>query len=313
MRTPCFCVALVVTLGTLGACGGGGAEAGASVPKGLPIAFGAPRLIAMSAHASRAMVVEAVYQASALSGASQLGGVTNTGTIRVTQLGAQYLPEPTDRLVVEWGAQRHEFVVRNAQGNNAAPTAAEWLLSPHVLSYSHALEGQGRVDIDVQFNGTAFSVHTRGTATLGGGSVEVDLTTQGASRGARDPDGQDTTTEYTMTGTLSGDGYTIDVSEQQIARFVAFSSLRRLPSQRGAASSVTTRIASVLHSGGTEIRFDGVRARSDLSEKGGNPKNQNHEVSGRVLRDGALWGECAMAGGMPVLQASDGALQLALQ
>ena len=44
----------------------------------LPIAFGLPRVVAMNAYLSRSLVVEAVYQATALSGVGMMGQVTNT-------------------------------------------------------------------------------------------------------------------------------------------------------------------------------------------------------------------------------------------
>lgn len=301
--------------------GGGGSAAGggtgrgnaaAAAPKGLPVAFGAPRLIAMSAYQSRAMVVEAVYQATAMSGAGMTGRVMNTGTIRVTAAGAQYQPQPTDRLVVEWGGQRHEFVVKNAQGNSQAPTSDMWLASPHQLSYSHAVQGQGRADMDVAFDGSRFRVSARGTTLLSGESVTFDVTATGAAGGTRDYHGQDVTTEYAMTGSIKGDGYEVAVDERQSARVVSATSLQTLPSMRGSASSITTVISSVLRSGGAEIKFDGVRARSESSEKGGNPKNQHQEVAGRVLRNGALWGECTMTPAGPFLNTKEGPVALGL-
>jgi hypothetical protein len=290
----------------------GGSAGAVATPAGLAVAFGAPRLIAISAYQSRALVVEAVYQATALSGAALVGRVANTGTISVSAAGAQYLPQPADRLVVEWGGQRHEFVVRTAQGNNLAPTSDAWLASPHVLSYSHSLEGQGQADIDVEFDGSRFRVQARGTSLLSGESVTFDLTATGASGGVRDYQGQDVTTSYAMTGSLRGDGYEVAVDEQQTARMVAATSLRTLPSQRGSASSVTTRISSVVRGAAGEIAFDEVTARSDLSERGGSPRNLHHEVAGRLLRNGAPWGEGAMTAAGPVLNTKDGVIPLGL-
>jgi hypothetical protein len=317
MRTVVLSVMVFVSCARADDGQGAGAGAGAgravnAAPKGLAVAFGAPRLIAMSAYQSRALVVEAVYQATALSGAAMMGRIVNTGTIKVTAAGAQYLPQPTDRLVVDWGGQLHEFVVKNAQGNAMAATSDAWLASPHLLSYSHALDGQGKADVDVQFDGARFQVRARGTSQLGGEAVAFDLTATGAGDGARDYHGQDVTTTYAMTGSLKGDGYEVAVDEQQSARVVSATSLRVLPSMRGSASSVTTRISSVVRTGGAEIKFDGVQARSDLSEKGGNPRNQHHEVGGRVLRNGTPWGDCAMTAAGPVLKTRDGVVGLGL-
>ena len=109
----------------------------------LPIAFGLPRLAAANAYLSRAMVVESVYQATALSGAGMMGQVRNTGTLAPGFGGMyQYSPQPTDRLVVSYAGQTHEFVVHEASGNSQAMTSDAWLLSPHQLRYTHRLQGQ---------------------------------------------------------------------------------------------------------------------------------------------------------------------------
>ena len=45
------------------------------------VAFGLPRIVAMNAYLSRSLVVEAVYQATALSGGGMVGRIVNTGTL----------------------------------------------------------------------------------------------------------------------------------------------------------------------------------------------------------------------------------------
>ena len=112
-------------------------------PHGLAIAFGLPRVTSINAYISRYLVVESVYQATIASG-SMFGQIANTGTLLIAPYGVRYQPDPTDRLIVKLGDQTHEFVIKEAQGNVAAPSAMEWLLSPHVLRYTtHRLPWSG--------------------------------------------------------------------------------------------------------------------------------------------------------------------------
>lgn len=315
-------VALLTAL-PLAACGEDTANAANTVPdrqppaangapQGLNVAFGAPRLIAAIAYASRAMIVEAVYHATAVSGSGLLGTVTTTGTVQVSNLGTQYLPTPTDKLVVDLGGQQHEFVVTNVQGNLQAADAATWLASPHVLSYRHVVPGQAEAEIDVRYDGAAFEVHVRGNATFGGERTAVDLTANGRTAATRDYHGQDVTTQYSVAGTLRGEGFEVDVREEHSSRLVAATSLRLLHSMRGSASIVSSRISSVVRSGGAEYRFDGVQVQSTYAEKGGNTTNQESTASGTVSKDGEPFGDCDVAGGAPVLRTRTDVLGLGL-
>ena len=287
------------------------ASTGPAPPVGLEIAFGAPRLVASSAYLSRAMVVEAVYRATALSGAIYAGRIVNTGTIQVTSVGPKYVAEPSDRLVVEWGGQRHEFVVKDAQGNMQAPDSTSWLLSPHVLSYRHTL-GDATADIDVRYDGSGFEVSVQGHAGFGGTRTEIALQASGRSAGTRGLDGQDVSIEYAVTGTLRGDGFEVVVDERHSSQLVSAISPRLLPSQRGSASKVSTVIRSVLTCDGAEYRFDGVEASGGTAERGGRTTNQHATVKGHVLLDGQPFGECVMVAGAPVLRTSRGEISLAL-
>src|SRR5436190_361965 len=68
-----------------------------SLKGGLTVAFGLPRLVAENIYQSRSMVAEAVYYATAATGAAQFGRVMSTGTIVVSALGTNYAPSPADR------------------------------------------------------------------------------------------------------------------------------------------------------------------------------------------------------------------------
>ncbi|MFO1053317.1 MAG: hypothetical protein U1F36_13980 [Planctomycetota bacterium] len=294
------------------ACGGGAAApaAGATLP-GLTAAFGLPRIVAADLMASRSMVVEAVYRASALSGATSRGAVTSTGTLAVDAQGEpRWVATPGDRLVVELGGAHHEFVLRSAQGDNTQGSAVEWLSRPHTLSYHHEVKGGPSAEVDVQFDGTRFWVHVAGDAAYDGGKVEIDLVAEGASQGVGDLDGADRTTQYACTGTLQGDGFAVEVRETQSIRFASATSLRLLPGQRGAASSATTRIDSLLRSGDAEYQFDGVQVRSDYAEKGGRVRNQETHVQGAVLHGRSPFGDCSLVDGVPVLITTAGRFRL---
>lgn len=284
-----------------------------TAPTGLAIAFGAPRLAAISAHGSRALVVEAVYGATALSGAQQLGQITRTGTLRIGAAGATYEPQPTDRLVVDLAGKRHEITLQDAQGNAQAADAATWLLSPHRLSYRHVIPDEAEADFDVRFDGNTFTVRMTGRAAFAGQRTELDLTATGQTGGVRDFDGHDLKTSYRMTGTLRGEGFEVDVVEEHALTSVGAQSLRTLPGMRGSASRVETVIGSTLRSGGKVFRFESVRALSDTKEKGGVMRNQESTVSGTVSCDGATYGQCVMVGSAPFVQVANATVPLAMR
>jgi len=96
-----LCCALFLLVG----CGSGGSAQSEGQTLGLPIAFGLPRVVALNVYMSRGLVVEAVYQATALSGGSYYGRIVNTGTLVLGPAGLQYQPSPTDRLVLKLGTQ----------------------------------------------------------------------------------------------------------------------------------------------------------------------------------------------------------------
>ena len=107
----------------------------------------------------------------------------STGTVVVSPLGTNYVPSPTDRLVVRIGEQTHEFVLKQAQGNNQASTAISWLLSPHILQYTHRIPDFGEAEVAEQFDGQRFNVKVTGSAKLNNQRYDVNLTAAGLTGG----------------------------------------------------------------------------------------------------------------------------------
>lgn len=236
----------------------------------LAIAFGLPRVIAVNAYLSRALIVEAVYQATALSGSGYYGQITNTGTLTAAYGGLQYLPQPADRLVLQLGQERHEFVVKEAQGNMQAQTAIDWLLMPHVLRYTHIMPGQAEAEMAVQFDGVKFISEVTGWYLQSGQRYDLKLRASGRSQTQRGIDGQEAQTEYDFTGTISQEGFTLNVAERHaMSLAAAFHPSRLLPSQRGSASRFNGTINNTLKRGGVEFRFENVRVQTDMAARGG--------------------------------------------
>src|SRR5262245_4706886 len=142
---------------TAGATGRGGADG-----KALGIAFGLPRVVAAAAYQSRSTVAEAVYFACAETGSLQTSGqITTTGTVAITPYGAQYLPTPSDKLIVQRNGETEEFESIQANGNQSADTAITWLQSPHRLAYVYRVR-KGEARIDEQFDGNRFTSTLKG-------------------------------------------------------------------------------------------------------------------------------------------------------
>jgi YD repeat-containing protein len=281
------------------------------VADGLRLAFGLPRIVAANVYMSRSMVVEAVYQATALSGGALMGRVVNTGTLAPGYGGAfQYSPEPTDRLVVHYAGQVHEFVVHEAQGNTQAMTADQWLLAPHHLSYTHRLDGQAEAEIVARYDGGAFEVSARGWTTQWGARYDLDLNASGRSAGVRDYGGQDIQTVYDLTGRIVGQELEIAVQERHSSSLVAATSPRLLPSQRGTASQSLSTLSSTLSMGGITYQLEDVRVESGQQARAGQGDAGMTGVSGAVLRDGSPFGRFVFQAGRAFLETSDGLIAM---
>jgi hypothetical protein len=287
----------------------------ASLPTALAIAFGLPRVVAVNVYLSRSLVVEAVYQATALSGGAQVGRIVNTGTLALGYGGAfQYSPQPMDRLVVNLAPQHvHEFVIQQAQGNAQAATAAAWVMSPHMLRYVHRLPGQAEATIAAQFDGSRFEVQVEGWYLQSGTRYNLSLRASGQTAGTRDYHGQDVQTQYDLTGTIRGGGLEVDVNERHTSALVAATNLRLLPSQRGSASQFQGTINNVLRAGGEEYRFQNVQVETGQRTRGaGEGEAGLTGLQGIVLRNGAPFGRLMAQADRAMLQTDSDVIALDL-
>ena len=266
----------------------------------LSIAFGLPYVIASDITESRAMVVEAVYQATALSGGY---AIVNTGTLAPGLNGYTYSPKPKDKLVVIWEGRTHEFVVKNAQGNMQATTSDAWLSSPHLLNYTHHLKDMAKVEISTRFDGVRFNAQVKGWYLQSGIKYQVDLSAAGRSTGESDFHGQDIRTTYTLTGKIKGPSMELDVRETHQWALASATNLRLLHSQRGSASRLNATLNNVLRSHGKEYRLKNVQAQFDRKVKGGSVIHAGFtQVSGTVLKDGKTFGQCILKAGRVCLR-----------
>jgi hypothetical protein len=301
-----------------GGAAAGGAAAGAQSGNAagdaaaLGIAFGLPRAVAAAVQSSRSMVVEAVYFACAQNGFALTGQVTKTGTVTVTQLGAQYAPAPADKLVVQIGDQVHEFEAIDATVNPQADSATAYLQAPHRLAYLHRLRGKAEARIDERFDGGRFESSVDGWTELGGVRYEVALKARGGGQGNSGLDGAESQTSYELAGTVRGGGVEVDVRERHGYSYASAVSLNLLYSQRGWASRFDATIGSTVRAGGVSFRFADVRVQTDAKEKGGRRTEDVVSTSGAILRNDRPFAEVTQQGGVAVAVASGKAIPLAL-
>jgi len=322
MRRCCPSVSAMSLAFVLAACGGGddaaaaggGATArGGAEGKALGIAFGLPRVVAAAAYQSRSTVAEAVYFACAQTSSLQTTGqITTTGTVAITQYGAQYLPTPADKLVVQRNGETEEFESISANGNQAADTAITWLQSPHRLAYVYRVPGKGEARIDEQFDGSRFTSTLKGFSQLGGERYEIDLTASGGTQGTSDLDGTEAQSAYDVVGTVRGGGIEVDVKERHFSNYASAVSIRMLYSQRGWASQFRATIASTVKSGGSSYRFDSVQVETGAKEKGGQQTSDVVSTSGAILRDDRPWAQVTLQNGVAVAVAGGTVFPLAL-
>jgi len=280
--------------------------------KNLAVAFSLPRAAATGVYQSRDLLVEAVYQATNLSGGALRGEIVITGTLRVSDDGIQYSAEPTDRLVVKLDGQTHEFVIKEAQGSDQAATATAWLDEPHMIRYSHKLEGEAEAEISVRFETTRFSAEVKGWCRQFGMRYKVDLKSAGRTAAEGDFHGREEKTGYTLEGTISGGGAEIAVSEKHTFEMASATNLRLLPSQRGSASRFNVTIGNVLRFGGAEYSFKNVEIQFDTKTKGNETQSGLTRAVGAVLRNGKPFGSCAVLVGKAVLKSPSGTVVLDL-
>ncbi len=242
-----------------------------------------------------------------------MGQIANTGTLTPGYGGGfQYSPQPQDRLVVHLGPQQtHEFVVRQAQGNSYAATAAEWMMSPHVLQYSHRLPGQAEAEMTAQFDGSQFQVQVRGWYMQSGTRYDLNMSATGQTSGSSGVDGQDSQTQYDLTGTISGGGLEVEVHERHSSTMAAATSLRLLPSQRGSVSRFNGVLNNVLRVGGEEYRFQNVQVQTDQRTRGTNTGQAGLTLlEGLVVRSGQPFGQLVLQAGQAFLQTNSGVIPL---
>jgi len=266
----------------------------------LSAAFGLPRLATMGVMTSRTMLAEAVYFATAQTGAAQQGQVTRSGTITGNQHGWQYSPAPADKLVVNVGGQVHEFAGIDAQGDNTAEYAANWLAAPHRLGYRYRIPDQVEVAVQERFDGQTFEARVIGWSALLGPRYEVELTARGAVQSQGDVDGREAQMRYDVVGRIHGEGHEVDVREQHSSDFASANSLRLLTSQRGWASQLRCTIGSTVRAGGDTYRFQDVQVESAMKEKGGQTTSSVVSASGTIERNDQPFAEVALRAGLPV-------------
>lgn len=302
-----FCAALLM----------GGSASGANSPsekllRGLPIAFGLPRVVALNANLSRTLVVESVFQATRLSGGGMVGRIVNTGTLALGPSGFQYQPHPADRLILRLGEQTHGFVVKQAQGNMAATTGAAWLLSPHRLHYVHVLHGAAEADISYYFDGYRFEAGIKGWNMFNGARYTIDLTSSGHSASVRDYHGQQVQTEYDLKGKLQGDGFGVDVDERHQFNMAAATNMRMPHHMRGSASRFNGTLRNLLHMDGDVYKFENVRIVTDVKGRGGEGSAGVVDVGGEILLNGQPFGRCVLQAGRVIAVTETGRITLDL-
>jgi hypothetical protein len=282
----------------------------ADLESGLPIAFGLPRIVAVNTYLSRTMVVEAVYQATYLSGSAQMGRIVNTGTLAVGPAGVQYSPYPSDRLVVNLGDQSHEFVVMQAQGNSQAQTASAWVAQPHILQYSHKIPGMAEATIAAQYDGSRFQVQVQGWTMQSGTRYDVNMSASGMAAGSSGYHGQDVQIEYDMTGRITGGGIEVDVNEHHTSALQSATNLRLLHRMRGSASQTNATINNVLRVGGVEYRLQNVQVQTEVRERGFEGSAGLTGLQGQLLRAGQPFGRFFAQGGRAFVETASGTIAL---
>jgi hypothetical protein len=278
----------------------------------LAVAFGLPRVIATNVYLSRGLLVEAVYQATALSGGGYTGQIASTGTLEPGLGGYVYSPQPADRLVVKLEGQVHEFNVKEAQGDTQALTASAWLMAPHAMRYTHSLAGQADVEIAARYDGASFSVEVKGWYEQSGKRYELELAASGRSAGQSDYHGQEVETAYDIKGKITADSLELDVDERHTSALASATSLRLPYSMRGSASRFGAVINNTLRSSGVEYKLQDVRIQTDMKTKGGESRAGLTLVEGEVLREGRAFGRCVLRAGSAILETDSGPITLDL-
>jgi hypothetical protein len=194
-----------------------------SAKEALLIGNGLASKVAQHAWLSRELVVQGVYEATRLGGGLQTGQVVKHGTLKAGLFGGfQYAPTPEDRLVVELQGVAHEFEVGEVKGNMEAQTPAAFLNSNHDMEYLHRVPDVSEMEVRANRVGMGWASKLSGSYSDEGRRYELDLKAEGGNyfeQGGRS--GQESKTDYRITGTMSAESVRLTVDERHFFHLVS--------------------------------------------------------------------------------------------
>ncbi|MEM8884071.1 MAG: hypothetical protein AAGD14_08385 [Planctomycetota bacterium] len=260
-------------------------EGETELEKALAAGNGLPRLVAFGAYQSREIAVNAIYQATIQ---ARTGAVVQTGTLTPRLGGFVYSPQPQDRLVVKLPTGTHEFRFSKIQGNAQAPNPQAWLGANHELAYTHKNGDHGEATLIVKYVNGRFDNTMKGWFRHAGVQYAYDLRAVGTYGFNQDMSGNQSTSDYALTGTMKADKFDLKVDERHKFVLVSASGGRGLKTATATHSVDTCR--NTLKRGDTTYTWvDATTVKAFFDGKPGRPLT-DWKASGQLRKNGKPYG-----------------------
>jgi hypothetical protein len=172
--------------------------------KSLRLGVMAPSAVVSLAAAQLDRFTFALLEATNLAGQARATGTLTQ--VSQSPLQYQYSPQPTDRLRgVQLDGTVYEFVLQDIQGDFSFGVT-NFFQADHRLVFQAAEVGSSNITVsDIQVDGVR-TIRVTGSGMFDGTPLTVDVTGQGR-------DVSEITYRTTLTGTITGDGIAINLSE----------------------------------------------------------------------------------------------------
>lgn len=278
----------------------------------LRMAFATPRELVGRAYLSRRILMEALFQATALSERAASAGIVSSGTLIVQGTDIGYDVEPADRFVVDLDGRAHEFTVEEIQGNFLAASATEWLVSTHALRYRYRRAEQSELSVVLSYDQVLFSMDISGWHVDSGTRFDTDLVASGQASGTLGENGHQLWASFSTTGSLRGGGLEITVRQEHRGNLGVSSGVLHPDASRAVASGRSrVNLNNNVRMGEEVYGFNKVEMATEVHLTAGAAEVELISLTGSLFRGGDLFGSLVLLDGQPVVQVGPNRISLA--
>jgi hypothetical protein len=242
----------------------------------------APAAVSVNALETVTLSGQAVEMASVQAG---LGQVVTTGTLTQTAGGFLYSANPGDRMVVVFSNQRRIELFITALEGDLSQGSAGFFDGDHRFTVRVVVTDEMDAVFESVQQGGQRRIGIEGAITVEGVSYRIDAQAAGTTFFENDSTGSNFRSQTRTTGTITAEGFALDIDEEWSYEMVTTSG-----SRGGSASAATRQLGNVLRLGDETYTWEGVSVQ--FSYRDGKPSQLDTywQAQGVVLRDGRVYG-----------------------